>query len=961
MTRQTIWRPALLAAAAMPGAVGPSASAAEGEVLAAVAVAGEGNGGDIDGAAEVRSGTLPNGMRFRLARTDSADRSIYIGLSVDAGTFDEQPGQLGIAHLVEHVVALHGSRAVPGGGADLAAAGLTRSADYGALTGGTATTYWISVPDQHRTAFPLALRAVQGWSTNALFRKEDIDTERAAVIAELGLAGATPSFLADEAVRRRLLGSVCYNMAFAARHDENIRTADASVIRGFYTDWYRPERQTLVVVGPIDAAAVESDIRRLFADPGSAGTAPASARERCRPAFAGGRTFTVRAQPDLDMPRLRLTFKRPLGSPADGRAARRERMLDALLTHALGARAETLQKRYNSPFAMIALESDAEPMAAQFGTRLSGGLAAIVDPARVDAGIDMLVAALRDAGGAGFARSEFETASAMLRSDLDRPAARSSSAEIGGALLAGKAHGSDDRSSDVALLEALGPADLDAHAARLFALDADFDITLAAAPANLSAMPSEAELAARFDRIWSEPAARLAERPAPPVSLMSAEARAALADHPLRSKVYDAATGVTSVRLANGLDVRIRPDDSGATHGLRLTGVRRERRSGRDVAAATSAIAIALNGGAGGYDRFAVEDWAAAKGLTLGLGVERKRTLIEARGLGDDLVALLEWTRLALVAPRWSKEIHADWQAQAAADLRTDAASGREAVLAAEAEHFWGAGSRDMRARIVTPLTQDAARRQFDADFGKLSDFTFILTGAIDVDTAIPLVSRYLGDLPVGARTLHARAVPPPPDFAPRARRSVRFVGGAGPVAEVSVNVPGRLPDDLKTRVSLELLGAALDLRIFERIREREGAAYAPMASVFTLGEVERSGAGYIFNVRFKTKPARAEAMVAASFEEIARLRQGDFDTALIQRAIKQITARDPAASIAADWHDHLVMTSDRPPSPFRKEERQKILHALTLEELRAVAAVYLAPDHALDIVRTPGTEGEAG
>ena len=46
--------------------------------------------------------TLPNGLR--VVFMPMASQVAYCGLSIDAGSRDEQPGQLGLAHFVEHTI-----------------------------------------------------------------------------------------------------------------------------------------------------------------------------------------------------------------------------------------------------------------------------------------------------------------------------------------------------------------------------------------------------------------------------------------------------------------------------------------------------------------------------------------------------------------------------------------------------------------------------------------------------------------------------------------------------------------------------------------------------------------------------------------------------------------------------------------------------------------------------------------
>ena len=46
--------------------------------------------------------TLPNGLR--IIHMPSPTAVVYCGYAIDAGTRDEEPGELGLAHFVEHML-----------------------------------------------------------------------------------------------------------------------------------------------------------------------------------------------------------------------------------------------------------------------------------------------------------------------------------------------------------------------------------------------------------------------------------------------------------------------------------------------------------------------------------------------------------------------------------------------------------------------------------------------------------------------------------------------------------------------------------------------------------------------------------------------------------------------------------------------------------------------------------------
>lgn len=50
----------------------------------------------------------------------------------------------------------------------------------------------------------------------------------------------------------------------------------------FYTDWYRPDLQAIIVVGDVDVNDMEQKIREIFGDIPAAGTPVSGKTSRCR-------------------------------------------------------------------------------------------------------------------------------------------------------------------------------------------------------------------------------------------------------------------------------------------------------------------------------------------------------------------------------------------------------------------------------------------------------------------------------------------------------------------------------------------------------------------------------------------------------------------------------------------------------------------------------------------------------
>src|SRR3954447_3846017 len=112
----------------------------------------------------VRTGVLPNGLRYAIMRNGAPAGAVSIRLAVRAGSYDEEEGEGGFAHFIEHM-AFRSTRQAPEGSLDtrFASLGVTFGRDENAMTGIEATIYQMDVP----VAEPAAVAKVLDWLRGA--------------------------------------------------------------------------------------------------------------------------------------------------------------------------------------------------------------------------------------------------------------------------------------------------------------------------------------------------------------------------------------------------------------------------------------------------------------------------------------------------------------------------------------------------------------------------------------------------------------------------------------------------------------------------------------------------------------------------------------------------------------------------------------------------------------------------
>src|SRR4051812_40021514 len=214
--------------------------------------------------ASVRTGTLPNGMRFFIRKNGRPANRVALRLAVKAGSLYEADDQQGLAHLIEHMAFNGSAHFKPGELVSyFESTGARLGPHVNAYTSFDETVYMLDLPTDSREVVEKGLTALADFAGGLALDPEQIDKERGVVIEEWrGRLGA------GTRVRDKQIPVLYYHSRYADRipigKPDVIRNAPAQRLRAFYDTWYRPERMALILVGDIDAAQTETAVRSIF-------------------------------------------------------------------------------------------------------------------------------------------------------------------------------------------------------------------------------------------------------------------------------------------------------------------------------------------------------------------------------------------------------------------------------------------------------------------------------------------------------------------------------------------------------------------------------------------------------------------------------------------------------------------------------------------------------------------------
>ena len=216
--------------------------------------------------ARVSWGRLDNGFRYALLPHKGSPGRVTLQLIVLAGSLDERPDELGIAHYIEHL-AFGGSRNFKA--EDMVSLfqrlGVEYGSDVNAITTFDRTAFRLDFRENTPALLREGLQLFRDFGDGVSFSPATIEQERRVVLAEL----RNHHTVADQR-QNASMPVIFRGLAFPNRIPGGDERLIAKFTReqflNFYRRNYRPDLMVLVGAGDIDPAAMSALIGELFSD-----------------------------------------------------------------------------------------------------------------------------------------------------------------------------------------------------------------------------------------------------------------------------------------------------------------------------------------------------------------------------------------------------------------------------------------------------------------------------------------------------------------------------------------------------------------------------------------------------------------------------------------------------------------------------------------------------------------------
>ncbi len=245
----------------------------------------------------VREETLPNGLRVFLKPIPGSP-IVSTMVAYKVGSADEEAGQTGLSHYLEHLMFKGTEKLMPG---DIDRLTQRNGGHNNAYTSEDMTVFHFDfAADRWLSALSVEADRMRNLRID---EKHEFQQEKGAVISELNMNEDKPWDLERKRLLPHLFGETAPYGHPIIGEKKHVADATAEIIKKHYDRWYHPNNAALVVAGGFDEKEALEQIRKLF------GPIPKGALPERKPVpTSKPRTEIVRVRHESKFPTPRITL-----------------------------------------------------------------------------------------------------------------------------------------------------------------------------------------------------------------------------------------------------------------------------------------------------------------------------------------------------------------------------------------------------------------------------------------------------------------------------------------------------------------------------------------------------------------------------------------------------------------------------------------------------------------------------
>lgn len=781
---------------------------------------------------ELRTGKLDNGMTYYIRHNEKPKNQADFYILHDVGAIQEEDSQQGLAHFLEHM-AFNGTKNLPGKQMIeyLETVGVKFGYNLNAGTSWDYTCYNISdVPTQRQGIIDSALLILHDWSHFIALRPEEIDSERGVIMEELRTRDGA-SWRSTMSMLKALGKGTLYEHRNLIGYLDGLKNFHHDELEKFYTSWYRPDYQAVIVVGDIDVDAIEQQIKTLMADiPAPAADAPQKAEiivpDNEEP------IVSIFTDPEMQGSSVQLFIKRS-ALPEQLNNTVQAEMLDVINSYMAvmeNARLEELRMQPDAPFLGAGMGSG--DVIGVIPTLEATIFTAATQDGQLARGFEALYTEMEKMRRYGFTQGEFERAQETLMRSAERNYANRNDrtnedyVELYLANYRKNSPVPDAKTEwqlDSMLIRNLTVDAVNA-VAQQFITPTNQVIFVSAPEKEGIVNPTAEELLAIRDKVMSSEVEAYEDNVVKePLIPEGTE----LKGSPVKETTTDEVLGTTEWTLANGTRIVVKPTTFKADE-VRMSATAKGGLSlltDEEYYMGEMMPSINAMSGIGRFSATELRKQLSGKSATVQNSTSEYASAINGSCSPKDLETMLQLLYLDFTSPRFDQNDYNTLINTLNAQLANVETNPDYLAQKRFLEVCYGNNPRRqmISSELVSKFDFAKLPAIYDKLFPNANSFTFIFVGNVDLETLKPLVEKYIGSIPASKKT----------DFVDDKASVVKGdvtedfrVAMQQPKVNVHYLFSGEMPYTFKDKLALTFLTQALNSRYLVSIREEKGGTY---------------------------------------------------------------------------------------------------------------------------------------
>lgn len=896
----------------------------------------------------VKVGTLPNGFQYFIRKNIEPKNRVTMYLAVKVGSVLEKESQLGLAHFLEHMN-FNGLKHFPKNELVnyLQKVGVSFGSDLNAYTGFDETVYQLPIPSDDPEILKNGLQVMRDWAQDALLTGEEIDKERGVVLEEMRGGRGARQRMQDKYFPVMLNNSI-YANRLPIGTEPIITNFPYEELRKFHKDWYRPDLQSIIIVGDIDVNQMENEVKRLFSDMKTYPNSPK--REIYNVPLTNKNQFISVTDSEMTAVVTQLMIKHPkktVKTVGDYRNV----LAKVVYSQMVNNRLNELLQTANPPFMAAGISiNDFVAGLETYGAHV------VTNPNEYERGVKALIRELERVQKFGFTQTEFDRAISVLNKNnetsyIERNKIKSDNyvKRYLNFFLKGSPALSSEDSYQITkkVLPTLTVKDVN-DLTKEYYTDTNRDIIILAPEKEKSNLPSESQINTWITQVETENIEMYEDR---------------VSDLPLLSKQPQKGSVVSEKNLPS-VEAKELTLSNGVRVVLKSTNFKNDEilisayspggtslYNDNDYYSALYSASLVGSSGVGQLNAIELRKYLTGKNVRIGISIGEINENLSASSDKEGLETTFELIHGFFTEPRIDDDI---FQSTIATTLSSMANRENNPDFVFERDNAYKLYNGNIR-RIpseeihIKSISKERALQIYKDRFADASDFVFVIVGSFNEEEIKPYLEKYLASLPSLNRNEKA------PDlgiYEPKKGFKTKTNKGQEQKAKVYLDYYGDFKYSPMEILNMRALESVLTIKLIERLREEEGGVYGTSAQ-FSGSKYPKGR--FTVSIGFGTSIKKYPTLVKLALEEIEKIKkngpsQADLDKFKIERQ-RQMELYVKENSF---WRGFLMKPYQDKEQLQSPEEMLENLKKIDIKSVKKVANKYLKQSQLFEFVLLP-------